>query len=263
MEVVILADEREVGAFAAGRIASMIDKHPATVLGVATGSSPQQTYRVLAEQVDAGLDVSRVSAFALDEYVGLSRDHPQSYHQVIAETVTEPLGLDPSRVHVPDGMALDLDAACADYEDRIAAAGGIDLQLLGIGANGHIGFNEPTSSLASRTRVKTLTARTRADNARFFDDPDQVPRQCLTQGLATILDAHTTVLVATGTAKARAIARIVEGPVQALWPGSVLQLHRRATVVVDEAAAAELELADYYRYTDSQRRLWEAERRTD
>lgn len=249
MEVVIMAGPAEVGAFAAGRIADVVDANPEAVLGVATGSSPLETYRALAARREAGLDFSRVSAFALDEYVGIDRSHPESYHAVVGREVVEPLGLNPARVHVPDGLADDLDAACADYEAKILAAGGVDVQLLGIGANGHIGFNEPTSSLSSRTRVKTLAPKTRTDNARFFDKPEDVPVHCLTQGLGTILDARSVVLVAQSASKARAVAAMVEGPVSSMWPGSVLQLHRRATIVIDEAAAAELTMADYYRYT--------------
>lgn len=255
MEVVIVAGPVEVGAFAAGRIAEIVAAKPEAVLGVATGSSPLETYRALAAHRDAGLDLTRVLAFALDEYVGIDREHPESYHAVVAREVVEPLGLDAARVHVPDGLAADLDAAAEDYEAQIAAAGGVDAQLLGIGANGHIGFNEPTSSLSSRTRVKTLAPKTRADNARFFDRPDQVPMHCLTQGLGTILDARRVLLVAQGASKAHAIARIVEGPVSAMWPGSVLQLHRHATIVIDEAAASELTLTDYYRSTVEHRSL--------
>ncbi|WP_371029997.1 glucosamine-6-phosphate deaminase [Pseudoclavibacter sp. JSM 162008] len=249
MEVVIMAGPAEVGAFAGGRIADVVQGNPEAVLGVATGSSPLETYRMLAARRDAGLDFSRVTAFALDEYVGIPRSHPESYHAVVGREVVELLGLNPARVHVPDGLASDLDAACADYEAKILAAGGVDVQLLGIGANGHIGFNEPTSSLSSRTRVKTLAPKTRDDNARFFDKPEDVPVHCLTQGLGTILDARSVVLVAQGASKARAVAAMVEGPVSSMWPGSVLQLHRRATIVIDEAAASELTMADYYRYT--------------
>jgi glucosamine-6-phosphate deaminase len=165
--------------------------------------------------------------------------------------------MDPAGVHVPDGAAADLAAACDDYEARIAGTGPVALQILGIGANGHIGFNEPTSSFASRTRIKTLAPKTRADNARFFDSPEQVPTHCLTQGLGTILDATTLVLVAQGEAKADAVARTVEGPLSSMCPGSALQLHRDANVIVDEAAASRLTLADYYRYTFANRPAWQ------
>jgi glucosamine-6-phosphate deaminase len=246
VEVVILRDADAVGAYAADLILRGVRSGRITVLGVATGSSPLPVYRSLRERWIP--EIADLTAFALDEYVGLPYEHPQSYHSVIDREVTVPLKLDPAKVHVPDGAADDLDAACARYEAAIAEAGGIDLQLLGIGRTGHIGFNEPSSSLTSRTRIKTLTPQTRRDNARFFGSADDVPIHCMTQGLGTILAARTAVLVAHGQRKARAIAQAVEGPVSSMCPGSVLQLHPDAVVVVDEAAAAELALADYYRF---------------
>ena len=251
MEVIICPNAQRVGEVAArkaARIAAPIG--PKVVLGVATGSSPVQTFAELARLVASGdLDLSEASAFALDEYVGIPEGHPESYHEIIRKTVTEPMGLDPARVHVPDGFAKDLQAACQAYEDSILAVGGVDIQFLGVGTNGHIGFNEPTSSLSSRTRIKTLAAKTLEDNARFFDSIDDVPRHCLTQGLGTIMDARNVILVATGTNKAHAIAQVIEGPITAMYPGSVLQLHQHATIVVDEEAAAELTLIDYYKAT--------------
>ena len=250
MEVVVLDSPGDVAGVAADRIADVVRRRPDAVLGLATGSSPLGTYAELARRVAAGsLDLSRARGFALDEYVGIPAAHPESYAAVVDREVTRPLRMDPARVRVPDGRAADLDAAAAAYEDAIAAAGGIDLQLLGIGANGHIGFNEPTSSFASRTRVKTLAPRTRADNARFFGSPDEVPVHCLTQGLGTILEARSLLLVAQGEGKAAAVAAAVEGPVTSMCPGSALQLHPRATVVVDAAAAGRLQLLDYYRWT--------------
>ncbi len=251
MEVIICPNAKRVGEVAAAKAARIAAPIGAkVVLGVATGSSPVQTFTELARLANAGeLDLSEASAFALDEYVGIAKGHPESYHEIIRKTVTEPMGLDPARVHVPNGFADDLPAACVAYEEAIRAAGGVDIQFLGVGSNGHIGFNEPTSSLSSRTRIKTLAARTREDNARFFDSIDQVPRHCLTQGLGTIMDARHVILVATGSGKAHAIAQIVEGPITAMYPGSVLQLHQHATIVVDEEAAAELSLVDYYKQT--------------
>lgn len=259
MEVVICRDDREVGLVAAARIARVAHRAgPQVVLGVATGSSPLTTYESLASRVAAGdLDLTRASAFALDEYVGLPPSHPQSYAAVVQRTVVEPLRMNPTRVHVPDGMAHDIERACADYEAAIVAAGGVDVQILGVGSNGHIGFNEPSSSLSSRTRIKTLTARTREDNRRFFPSLADVPTHCLTQGLGTIMDAGEVVLVASGAKKADAIAAVVEGPVSARRPGSVLQFHRRATIVVDEAAAAHLELRDYYREVWASKPEWQ------
>lgn len=255
MEVVICPDPAEVGRAAAYEVAAVArEVGPSVVLGVATGSSPLGLYQVLAGLVASGeLDLSDASAFALDEYVGLPAGHPESYAEVIRRTVTEPLGLDPARVHVPDGWNVDLVAAGVEYEEAIVAAGGIDVQVLGIGANGHIGFNEPGSSLASRTRSKVLTSKTRVDNARFFDTIEQVPVRCLTQGLGTIMDAGCAVLVAQGEAKADAVAAMVEGPVTAMVPASVLQTHRHAVIVVDEAAAAGLQMADYYRWVQAHR----------
>jgi glucosamine-6-phosphate deaminase len=258
VEIVIVRDAAEAGRVAALKIASVVERKPEAVLGLATGSSPTGIYASLAARVQAGeLDFSRASGFALDEYVGIPLEHPESYASVIHRDVVEPLGMDPARVRVPDGRADDIEAAAVEYDEAIAAAGGIDIQILGIGANGHIGFNEPTSSFASRTRIKTLAPQTRADNARFFDDPSQVPTHCMTQGLGTILDAHEVVLVAVGSSKASAVAGMVEGPLSAMCPGSALQLHQHATVVVDEEAAALLTLADYYRYTYANKPAWQ------
>jgi glucosamine-6-phosphate deaminase len=251
MEVIICPDAQRAGEIGAAKIAQIAAPvGPKFVLGVATGSSPLALYQELAKLIASGdLDFSQASAFALDEYVGLPEGHPESYREVIRRTVTEPLGLDPARVHVPNGFAADLSAAGPDYEAEIRAAGGVDAQILGVGVNGHIGFNEPTSSLNSRTRIKTLSARTREDNKRFFDSIDQVPHHCITQGLGTIMDARNVVLVANGSNKADAVAAIIEGPVTSMWPGSVLQLHRHATIIIDEAAAGKLKLIDYYKQT--------------
>jgi glucosamine-6-phosphate deaminase len=258
MEIIILPSPAEVGELAARRIAQLIRRKPTAVIGLATGSSPLAIYAELASLArDGTLDVSRVHAFALDEYVGIPKDHPQSYASVISREVVEPIGLAPSSVLVPDGRADDVDGACAEYEAAIRAAGGVDIQILGIGANGHIGFNEPTSSFASRTRIKTLAPQTRLDNARFFDHPDEVPTHCLTQGLGTIMEAREVLLVAQGGPKAAAIAAAVEGPVSSMCPGSILQFHPHATVIIDDAAAAQLTLTDYYRHTYANKPAWQ------
>jgi glucosamine-6-phosphate deaminase len=244
VEVVIVADRDAAGALVADIVVSHV--HPGAVLGLATGSSPLPAYRELIRRHrEESLSLSECRAFLLDEYVGLPRTHPESYHSVIRREFTDAAGLE--RVDGPNGEAQDIPAEAARYEAAIAEAGGVDVQLLGIGTDGHLGFNEPGSSLASRTRVKTLTRQTRADNARFFDSIDDVPRHVITQGLGTILEAGHLVLIATGEGKADAVATAVEGPVAAFCPASILQLHPRATVVVDEAAAAKLQLADYYR----------------
>ncbi|MAL06839.1 MAG: multidrug transporter [Microbacterium sp.] len=255
-EIVILPDADAAGSLVAREIAALIARTPDAVLGLATGSTPLPVYRALARLV-ADLDVSRVRGFALDEYVGLEPGHPESYRAVITREVVEPLGLDPDRVRTPDGALEGIAHAGADYERAIAEAGGVDLQILGIGSDGHIGFNEPGSSFASLTRVKTLTAQTRRDNARFFASPGDVPMHCITQGLGTILRARHLVLLAFGEGKSAAVAGAVEGPLSASVPGSAIQLHPHATVVIDEAAASALGDADYYRYAWANKPAWQ------
>lgn len=256
-EVVIVADKEAAGELVAAHILREIQANPHFVLGVATGSTPIPLYRALHAAAD-GVDLSRVRAFALDEYVGLPAEHPESYRSVVMREVVEPLGLNPELVHVPNGDPAGIEHAGADYEAKIAAAGGVDLQILGIGTTGHIGFNEPGSSFASQTRVKTLTEQTREDNARFFDgDLSQVPVHCITQGLGTIARARHLVLFAFGEGKAHAVAGAVEGPVTASLPGSAIQLHQHVTVVVDEAAASQLQNADYYRYSYANKPAWQ------
>jgi glucosamine-6-phosphate deaminase len=243
-EVVIVPSAADAGAIAAERIAALVARKPDAVLGLATGSTPLPVWAALRER---GVDLSRVRGFALDEYLGLPPGHPESYRAVITREVVGPLGLNPALVRVPGDDGGPISTAGARYEEAIRAAGGVDLQILGIGRTGHIGFNEPGSSLASRTRVKTLTDATRADNARFFASAAEVPRHCLTQGLGTILEARELVLLAFGHAKAEAVAGAVEGPVSASLPASAIQLHPEVMVLLDEAAASRLRYADYYR----------------
>lgn len=258
MEVVI-GPPAELARLAADAVERLLTARPDAVLGLATGSSPLAVYDELARRHAAGrLSFAQARAFLLDEYVGLPADHPQRYRTVIDAELVSRVDLAPDAVHAPDGLAADLPAACAAYESAIAAAGGVDLQLLGIGTDGHVAFNEPGSSLGSRTRIKTLTRQTREDNARFFDgDVDAVPTHCLTQGLATIADARHLVLLATGRAKAQAVHQLVEGPVSALWPATVLQLHPHVTVLLDDAAASRLQLADHYRETYAGKPTWQ------
>ncbi|MHA7153525.1 glucosamine-6-phosphate deaminase [Arthrobacter sp. TMN-50] len=258
MEVVILPDQSAIAAVAADAIEALVRRKPTAVLGLATGSSPLGVYDELVDRCrSGGLNFADVVGFALDEYVGLPVGHHQSYREVIRREFTNRINIDPGNVHGPDGAAEDIPAACVAFEDALRAAGGVDLQLLGVGTDGHIGFNEPGSSLASRTRIKSLVDQTRKDNSRFFDSIDDVPHHVVTQGLGTIMDARHVVLIAAGAQKARAVHDFVEGPVAAICAASVLQLHPHATVLIDEAAASGLKLADYYRHTYANKPAWQ------
>jgi glucosamine-6-phosphate deaminase len=253
-EVVIVASQDAAGEITADAVAALVARKPDAVLGLATGSTPLSSYAAIGRR---GLDLSGVRGFALDEYVGLPAGHPESYRAVITREVVEPLGMTPALVRVPGDDGGSLEGAGERYEADLVAAGGIDIQLLGIGSTGHIGFNEPGSSFGSLTRIKTLTERTRADNARFFASPADVPLHCLTQGLGTILRARHLILLAFGESKAPAIAAAIEGPLTASAPGSAVQLHPRVTVIVDEEAASQLKNAAYYRYAWDNRLPWE------
>jgi glucosamine-6-phosphate deaminase len=259
MEVVI-ADEYTLAELAADAIERLLRTETAPVIGLATGSSPLRIYDELTTRhKNEGLSFAHAQAFMLDEYVGIADDHPQRYRNVIDAEIATRVDFAEGAVHGPEGSADDLAAASADYEREIAEAGGIDLQILGIGSDGHIAFNEPGSSLASRTRVKSLTHQTRLDNARFFDgDVEQVPKLCLTQGLGTIMEAKHLVLVATGGNKAEAVHQMVEGPISAMWPATVLQMHPHVTVMLDDAAASRLQLGDYYRNAYENKPEWQS-----
>ncbi|GGI73942.1 glucosamine-6-phosphate deaminase [Pseudarthrobacter scleromae] len=258
MEVVILNGSKHIAKLAADAVEDLLRRRPDAVLGLATGSSPLPVYDELAARHERdGLDFSRASGFALDEYVGLPPGHPESYREVVRREFTNRVNIRPENVHGPDGAAADIPAACRAYEEAIAAAGGVDLQLLGVGTDGHIAFNEPGSSFASRTRIKSLIEQTRRDNARFFSSLADVPHHVLTQGLGTIMDARHVILLATGAQKAQAVREFVEGPVAAICPASILQFHPHATVLLDEAAASALKLADFYRHTYDNKPAWQ------
>ena len=235
---VLTHDSREAaGAAGAAVVRGCLQAKPDAVLGFATGSSPLPLYDALA---DFGLDFTRVRGFALDEYIGLAPGDPRSYGAVIESEVVQRLDMRAGSVLLPDVAAADLEAAAREYEQAIRDAGGVDLQILGIGHNGHLAFNEPGAALDSRTRVEQLAERTRRANARFFDDPDQVPTRCMTQGIGTILDARQLLLIAHGPDKADIIARALQGPVTPDCPASALQLHPCVTVLLDQSAAARL-----------------------
>lgn len=254
MEIIIQPSPEAASVIAARIVARLLRERPNAVLGLATGSTPLLLYR---ELIKMNLDWRQVTTFNLDEYVGLSPEHPQSYHSFMWENLFRHINIQKKNVHIPDGMAKDIPEFCARYEKQIRSAGGIDLQVLGIGADGHIGFNEPTSSLASRTRIKTLTPETRCDNARFFDSEDQVPLHVITMGIGTIMDARQCLLLAFGANKAQAIAEAVEGPITSMNPASMLQMHPVVKVCLDEAAAAKLRRADYYRWVYSNKPSWQ------
>lgn len=242
MEVVVKKDYRGMSRLAAKIIAGVVREKPRAVLGLATGSTPLSTYKELIRMhKEQGLDFSQVVTFNLDEYIGLPPEHNQSYHYFMQENFFKHINIPSGNVHIPNGMAEDLLEACEQYERDIKEAGGIDIQLLGIGANGHIAFNEPGSSLGSRTRVKALDEKTIQDNARFFEHIDDVPKFAITMGIGTIMDSRRIVLLADKASKARAISITVEGPVTALVPATIVQLHPRATIIVDRAAATKLE----------------------
>jgi len=238
MNIVTTETAESAGVAAADLVLGSLDRRPDAMLGVATGGSPEPLYAELARRAALGvIDLSNRAAFALDEYVGLPEEHPESYHSVVDREVARPLHLNPDAVHVPDGSAIDLDAAAVSYEQALRAAGS-RVQILGIGRNGHIGFNEPGSSPASRTRVVRLTDETRLANSRFFPSVDDVPTHAMTQGIETILAATTIVLIAHGYEKAAAIAAAVRGPEDPAVPASILQRHPDVHIVVDAAAAS-------------------------
>ena len=247
MEVVIRYTPEEATTLAARAICRLIQEKPHAVLGLATGSTPLLLYHELVRlHREHRLDFSRVTTFNLDEYVGLSPDDPRSYHHFMQEHFFRHVNIAPERTHIPDGLARNIPEFCTRYEEEIKAVGGIDIQVLGIGAGGHIGFNEPTSSFASRTRIKTLTMSTRKANGRFFDGEDNVPHHAITMGIGTILEARQCVLLAFGEAKAQAVAGAVEGPITAMNPASSLQLHPRTKVFLDAGAATMLQQTEYY-----------------
>ncbi len=259
MEVVILASPGEVGAMGARIAAELLRRKPDAVLALPTGRTPRPLYAELVRMHrEEGLSFARATTFNLDEFVGLAADHPASFRHYMEQALFAEVDLSTQRIHIPDGLAADIPASCAAYEAAIAAAGGLDLALLGLGADGHIAFNEPTSSLGSRTRLKTISEGTRAaSQAPFGAEP--VPHHVVTMGIATILSARRCVLLATGERKAAALAKTVEGPLAALVPSSALQLHPHVTVLCDEAAASALTLSDYYRAVHAAKPTWQQE----
>ncbi|MEI9897045.1 MAG: glucosamine-6-phosphate deaminase [Chthoniobacter sp.] len=258
MEIIIQPTADDASMLAARHVARLVRDKPDAVLGLATGSTPLMMYRELARMHrEQGLDFSEVTTFNLDEYVGLAPEHPASYHAFMWENFFSRVNVPRERIHIPDGLSSHIPAFCRKYEEAIVAAGGIDLQVLGIGSDGHIGFNEPSSSLASRTRIKTLTAETRRDNAEAFGNPDKVPFHVITMGVGTIMEARQVIILAFGDKKAAAIAGAVEGPITAMNPASILQMHPVATCIIDEGAAGKLTRTEYYRWVYDRKPDWQ------
>jgi glucosamine-6-phosphate deaminase len=247
MEVVIKKEKNQASILGAKIIANFVRQKKDAVLGFATGSTPLQLYAELVRQHnEEGLSFSSITAFNLDEYVGLGPENPCSFYSEMYENLFKHIDISEGATNIPDGLADDIPIMCAEYEKAIKAAGGIDLQLLGIGSDGHLAFNEPGSSLKSRTRIKTLSLETIQANARHFGSLEKVPHHVVTMGLGTIMDARICILLAFGEDKAQAVYEMVEGPVSAMWPASILQFHEHAIVLLDEAAASKLKRKQYY-----------------
>jgi glucosamine-6-phosphate deaminase len=248
MLLVLKPNSAELGREAARMVANAVRRNPALRLGLATGSTMLAMYQELVRlHQRESLDFSRVITFNLDEYLGLSSNHPQSFHNFMQENFFAHVDVDPSNIHIPDGSIKgNYQRYCASYEEAIRNAGGIDLQILGIGRNGHIGFNEPTSSLGSRTRLKVLSKETIQDNRKFFASEDEIPQCAITMGIGTILESRRILLLASGSPKAAAIAKAIEGPLTASVTASALQLHSDVTFIIDREAGSELKQQEYY-----------------
>jgi glucosamine-6-phosphate deaminase len=249
MEVIIQPDAESAAQLCAALIEKALQAKPRLVLGLATGRTMERLYAILVQKhKKEKLDFSLAATFNLDEYIGLRPEDPNSYRSYMNRHFFDGINIDLRNTHLPNGAAKDLEDECRRYEEAIRDHGGIDLQLLGIGRTGHIGFNEPLSAMQSRTRAKALTPETVAQNAPLFDNPKKMPKRALTMGVGTILDSKRCLMLVTGAEKAEIIAKAVEGPITSMISASALQLHPRCTVIVDEAAAAHLQQKDYYRW---------------
>ena len=259
MEVVITKDSLSASAKAADLVAKAVRSKPDSVLGLATGGTPLELYkRLINMHKNEGLDFSKVKTFNLDEYIVLKPEDRQSYNYFMRENFFSHVNIPDENINIPDGMTANIPSFCKEYEEKIKRAGGIDLQILGIGSDGHIGFNEPTSSLASRTRIKTLTQKTVCDNARFFGgDKSLVPLHVITMGIGTIMDAKTIVLLAFGKNKAEAVAKMIEGPITSMVPASALQFHPRTKVFIDRDASEKLVNTSYYDWVFERKPEWQ------
>lgn len=240
MNVKIFATEEEAALSAGEYINNYVKRNPKAVLGLATGSTPLSLYAEMIKGCKAGIDYSGVTTFNLDEYVGVPVDNEQSYRNFMDRNLFSQININPANTYVPDGMSDDPKTACSDYETRIKAAGGIDIQVLGIGSNGHIGFNEPPSAFDTRTRVVDLTEQTISDNSRFFESAEEVPRKAISMGVGTILDARCIILLSYGYGKAPALKGAIDEVPDVMNPASALQSHPDVNFYVDEASASSL-----------------------
>ena len=261
MEILIQPTAEQAATLTAALVAGRLRKKPDLVLGCATGRTMEGVYEELVRlHTEEGLDFSKCQTFNLDEYVGLAPEDERSYHAYMREYLFDRVNIDLINTYLPDGTAPDLEAEARRYEHAIRQAEGIDLQLLGLGETGHIGFNEPLSSLMSRTREKALTPTTREQNAEFFGGAEHVPKRALTMGVGTILEAGEIIMVVTGESKAAILAQATEGPVTAMISATALQLHPNCKVIVDEVAAVHLQGQDYYRWVFEHEPEWQAYR---
>ncbi len=257
MEIIIAPDKYKAALLTARIIATELRAKPSLVLGLATGRTMERVYQYMADMHHLeGLDFSGCRTFNLDEYVGIPAEHPGSYRRYMNERLFDKVNIDPANTHLPDGMAADLKGECRHYESLVKEAGGVDLQLLGIGRDGHIGFNEPLSALRSRTREKALTPVTVRQNSAMFGGPDNMPRRAITMGVGTILDSRRCILLVTGDSKAAVVAKALEGPISSMVTASALQLHPNCQVVVDEEAATDLQGRDYYHWIFANEPEW-------
>lgn len=257
---IIISENRDVASKRAARLVSnLIKNKPDAVLGLATGSTPLGLYNELIRMHrEENLDFSEVRTFNLDEYVGLEESHKESYHYFMWENFFRHINIKFENVNIPDGNTKDIKAFCSEYEKKISSCGGIDLQILGIGGDGHIGFNEPTSSFSSRTRIKTLTQNTIEDNARFFGgDILKVPTHVITMGIGTIMESRMCLLLAFGEAKSKPIMEMVEGSISAMFPATILQFHRKVKVFLDESSAKDLKMKEYFKWVYDRKPRWQ------
>ena len=257
MEVIIRPTTEAATELTAQLIAEKVKQKPSLCLGLATGCTMEKVYDKLANKHQEGLDFSLIHTYNLDEYIGLSPENPNSYRYYMNKHLFNRINVNLRNTHLPLGTAEDLELECKLYEESIKNSGGIDLQLLGIGRSGHIGFNEPLSALSSRTRDKALTPVTVAQNSPLFDPPESMPKRAFTMGVGTILEAKQIIMLVTGKEKADILAKAVEGPITSMISATALQLHSNCTVIIDEAAAANLQGTDYYRWIFENEPKWE------